>query len=77
VFHTDVAYSVFPTTDPTVRAMPANKVIKATLDCLNRIDGFHEYPNLNHFARLGVIGRSGEPGCDNYSVYVLMEDVPV
>ena len=57
--------------------MPANKRVKATLDCLNRIDGFHEYPDLNHIARFLVLGRSGEPGCDNDPVIILMEDVPV
>jgi hypothetical protein len=61
----------------TMHAVTADEAVKS---CPNRFcggNGFNEYPNLDHVARLPVVGTGFEARCDDDTVLVLVKEKTV
>lgn len=68
-FHTEATVFFVP----AMHAIAAYQTVQARPNRFGGGNGFDEYPNLNHVARLPVVGRGGEARCNDHAIEIFME----
>jgi len=72
-----IAWSLASGSVATVDAWSTDETIESLLNRFHGVNGFAKDPDLDHIARLPIVGWGGKAGCDDHSVLILVDDEAV